>query len=134
MSGVSLTDRVVSLLAYFTLGIFSIIWIIFANITNRRITPFLTFNLYQAIFLSVALAVISLVYSIAVNILYVVPFIGSLVEKFDLFVNRTPIYNSFTLSGLIVTILLTYLAILSLMGKRPHIPLISNVINCYFGG
>ena len=134
MSKVCISDRLVSAVSYYTCGIFSIIWIIFSNITNKRITPFLTFNLYQAIFLSVALAVISLIYSIAINILAVVPFVNILVKKFDLFFNQTPIYFVFTLSGLIVTTILTYLAILSLMGRRPHIPLISDMINHNFGG
>ncbi len=133
-SGVSLTDRIVSVLAYYTCGIFSIIWLIFANVTNRSITPFLSFNLYQAIFLSVALAVISLIYSIAVNILSVVPFVGALVEKFVVFFNQTPLYFGFTISGFIVTLLLSYLAIMSLLERRPYLPLISNIINSNFGG
>ena len=134
MAGVSITDRVVSALAYFTCGIMSLIWIVFANVTKRKITPFLTFNLYQAIFLSVALAVISLIYSIAINIIAVVPFVNMLAKGFDMFFNQTPIYFGFTISGLIVSILLTYLALVSLLGKRPYVPLISDTINCNFGG
>ena len=134
MSGVSLSDRIVSVLAYYTCGIFSIIWIVFANVTKRPITPFLNFNLYQAIFLSVALAIISLLYSIAINILAIIPFIGKLAVGFHTFFNEAPIFYSFTLSGLIVTIILTYLALISLLGKRPHIPMISDIINCNFGG
>jgi len=134
MGGVSITDRIVSVLAYYTCGIFSIIWIIYANVTNKRITPFLIFNLYQAIFLSVALAVVSLIYSISANILSVIPLIGGLVRRFDVFFNQTPLFFGFTISGLVVTIVLTYLAVMSLTGKRPYIPLISDVINCNFGG
>ncbi|MBQ8475455.1 hypothetical protein IJ531_00170 [bacterium] len=134
MGGVSLTDRLVSALSYYTCGIFSIIWIVFANVTNKRMTPYLTFNLYQAIFLSVALAVISLIYSIAANILVVIPFLGGMVKSFNLFFNQTPLYFGFTLSGFIVTLILTYLALFSLLGKRPYIPLISDIINTNFGG
>ena len=134
MRGVAFSDRLISILAYFTFGIFSLIWIIFANIKKYRITPFLNFNLYQAIFLSVALSALSLIYSIAINILAVVPFVNTLARNFDLFFNQTPIYFGCTLSGLIVSILLIYLSVLSFMGRRPYIPLISNMINTNFGG
>lgn len=129
----SLTDRIISILAYYTFGIFSLIWIIFANVTKRRISSFLNFNLYQAIFISVALAVISLVYGIAIDLISVIPFIGKLAVAFNLFFNETPMYFGFTLSGLFVTILVTYLSIMSLLGIKPYVPIASEVIRANFG-
>ncbi len=130
----TLVDRIVSILSYYTFGIFSIIWIIFANVTKKRISPFLSFNLYQAIFVSVCLAVISLIYSIAINFISVIPFIGNLAKAFDLFFNQTPLYFTFSVSGLLVTILTTYLAIMSLLGKKPYLPVVSDIITSNFGG
>ncbi len=130
----TITDRVVSVLSYYTFGIFSIIWIIFANVTKKRISPFLSFNLYQSIFVSVCLAVVSLIYSIAINFISVIPFVGNLAKSFDLFFNQTPLYFTFSISGLLVTILATYLAIMSLLGKKPYLPVISDIITSNFGG
>ncbi len=134
MGGVSLSDRIISSISYLTMGIFSIIWIIFVNLTKKRMTPFVVFNLYQAIFLSIALAIISMIYSIAINILVVVPILGTLVKKIDLFFNQTPLYFGYTITGAVVTILLFYLIILCLIGRRPHLPYISNIVNGNFGG
>ena len=134
MRGVSLQDRIVSALAYFTCGIMSLIWIVYANFTRKQITPFLSFNLYQAIFLSLALTVISLVYSIAVNILAVIPVIGKMAQWFDIFFNGTPVYFGTTISGCIVIVLLFYLILVSLMGRRPYLPLITDVMHSNFGG
>ncbi len=134
MASVSIGDRLVSALSYCTWGIFSLIWLIFANITKKHITPFLNFNIYQSIVLSIALAVISLIYSIAINILAAIPFLGKLAVWFDLFFNHNPVFHSFTVSGLLVTILLIYLVLLVLSGRRPHLPLISDMINGNFGG
>ncbi|MBR1616739.1 hypothetical protein IJ670_01160 [bacterium] len=131
---VSITDRVVSSISYFTFGIFSLVWIIFANLTRRSITPFLNFNLYQAIFISVALACFSLIYQIGINLLSIIPFVGKMVVAFDIFFNSTPIYYGFTLSSLIIALLLSYLIIMSLIGIRPYIPVISDIINGTFGG
>ena len=122
---IAYSDRLISILAYFTFGIFSLIWIIFANLTKKSITNYLSFNLYQAIFLSIVFAVISLIYSIAINLISVVPFIA---------INQTPLYFTFTITGLITTLILCYLSFLCLIGKRPHLPLISDIIKSNFGG
>lgn len=134
MNGVNISDRIVSSLSYITMGIFALIWLVFVNLTRRRMTSFVTFNLYQSIFLSVVLAVISLLYSIALNILVVIPFLGTLAKKFDLFFNQTPIYLGHTISSFIVSMLLIYLIILCLTGRRPYLPYISNIVNGNFGG
>lgn len=134
MNKAALSDRFISVLAYYTFGIFSIIWIVFANLTKKRITPFLMFNLYQAIFISVILAVISLLYSIAINFMMAIPFVGKLANMFDIFFNKTPLYFSFTISGLLVTLLITYLAFRALIGAKSYIPFISEIVKENFGG
>ena len=134
MNKVALSDRLISILAYYTFGIFSIIWIVFANLTKKRITSFLMFNLYQAIFVSVVLAVISLLYSIAINFMMAIPFVGKLASVFDIFFNKTPLYFSFTVSGLIVTLLVTYLSFMALIGRKSYIPFVSEIVKENFGG
>ncbi len=131
---VGFLDRIISILAYFSFGIFSIIWLVFANLTRKNMSSFLVFNLYQAIFVSVVLALISLIYSIAVNLLSVIPLIGNFARWFDVFFNQTPLYFTFTISGLLVTLLVLYLSILSLLGKKPYLPFVSEIISSNFGG
>jgi len=128
------TDRIVSALSYFTFGIFSIVWLIFAKIINKKISHYLLFNIFQSIMISVILAVISLLYSIAINFMSVIPFVNNLVKTFDLFFNQTPIYFSFTISGLITTILVLYLILMSILGLKPYVPLVSDTVNNNFGG
>lgn len=130
----TITDKFVSILAYITFGMFSIVWLIFANVTRRRISPFLSFNIYQAIFVSVIFAVISLIYGIAINLLSVVPIIGTLAKKFDIFFNATPMYFSCTISGLFVTMFLMYLVLMVLASQKPYVPIVSDIINSNFGG
>lgn len=134
MNKVALSDRLISILAYYTFGMFSLIWLVFANLTKKRISPFLSFNLYQAIFISVILAIISLLYSIAINFMIAIPFVGKLASAFDIFFNKTPLYFSFTVSGLIVTILITYLSFRALIGAKSYIPFVSEIIKENFGG
>ena len=76
----------------------------------------------------------SLIYSIAVNIVSIIPIIGNFVRWLDVVFNQTPIYFTFTISGLFVTILVFYLSILSLLGKKPYLPFVSETISSNFGG
>lgn len=127
------SDRIVSILSYITMGIFSIIWLIFANLTNKHLSPFLTFNLYQAIFISIVLYIISFLYQIAIGFLNAVPFINTYIRAFDIFFNQTPLYFSYTVSGLVITLLLLYLSLISLFGKKPFIPVVSNLVKINIG-
>ncbi len=129
----SAVDRIISIFTYYTLGFFGLIWLLFCHLTKKRIDSFLAFNIYQSIFLSVVFTVIVYLYSISLNLISVVPFIGKLAVKFDIFINQTPIYFSYTISTLVLFIILLYLSIFSLMGKKPYVPLISDVINSNFG-
>ena len=127
-------DKIISIVSYCTFGIGSIIWIVFSYITKKRIDSFLLFNLYQAIFISIVLAIFSLIYDIAINIMSVIPFIGPLFEKINILITRVPIIYSMSLTGLLVTGLLFYLSVLCLIGKKPRIPGISDLIASNFGG
>ena len=131
---VSISDRIVSVLSYYTFGIFSIVWLIFANVAKKRISPYLYFNIFQAIFISVLLAAISLIYQIAINLISVIPFIGKLAISFHIFFNQTPLFFGFTLSGLIVTIFISVLSLLCLIGKKPYIPFVSDIVEANTGG
>lgn len=130
---IPISERIIAVLSYFTFGFFSLIWIIFANVAKKPISRFLAFNLYQAIFISIALAIVSLVYSIALNFLSAIPFLNTLARNFNLFFNETPMYFGFTLSGLLVSILLLYLSILALFGKKSYLPVISDIVSVNFG-
>ena len=131
---ISFRDRLISILAYFTFGMFSLIWIIFANLTKKRIEPFLAFNLYQAIFISIILFIFGYLYNISINLMSPIPFVGDFVRAFNLFFNETPLYLGFTLSGFIITLFVVCLSFMCLMGKKPNIPLISDIVRDNFGG
>lgn len=128
-----LTERIVSVLSYSTFGFFSIIWLIYVNVAKKSMSQFLVFNIYQAIFISVFLAVISLVYEIAFGFMSAIPILGGIVKIINSFINETPIYFTYTLSSLLIMILLAYLCIMSILGKPPYIPLISKMIRTNFG-
>lgn len=129
----AISDRLISMLFYYTFGMFGLIWLIWANVTKNRITRFVNFNIYQSIFLSVIFAVISYIYSIMYDLIVKVPFVGNLLYKFNLFFFETPLFFTFTFSGLIITLFLLYIFAMLLMGKIPFLPIISNIVKTNFG-
>lgn len=130
---IAISDRIISILFYYTFGMFGLIWLIFANVAKIRITPFLNFNIYQSIFISVIFAALSCLYSIVYDLIIKIPFIGNLFAKFNLFFFETPMFFTFTLSGLLITMLMLYLSAMILIGVRPYLPVISDVIKQNFG-
>lgn len=130
---VAISDRILSILTYFTFGMAGLIWLVFAYVAKKQSTPYLMFNIFQSIFLSILLTVISLVYQIAINLISVIPFIGKLAVAFHIFFNQSPIFFGFTISGLLVTLLIVFLSMVCFIGKRPYIPFISETIKNNFG-
>ena len=131
---ISLTDKIVSVLTYYTFGIFGLIWLVYAYLAKKSINSFCIFNIYQSIFISVILYIISLLWGIAIGFISVVPLIGKFMVSLDIFINQTPMYFSFTLSGFVLMVFLSYLAVLSFLGKKPFVPYVSNIIRSNFGG
>lgn len=131
---VSAEDRIVSVLSYVTFGIFGIIWLIFTKVTNRHTGMFAYFNMFQAMFFSIVLAAISILYGIAINVLSAIPIIGNIAKAFHLYFNATPMYFSCTISGLLVNMLLIYLCVMSLIGKKPYLPAISETVDINING
>ena len=122
-------ERIISALSYLTFGIFGVIWIVYINVAKKPLTDFAKFNIFQSILLSVILTVIAYAYDILLNKFgVIIPILGKILRPFDLFINQTPIYLGFSISGLIITILMMYLIILVILGKRPFVPFISNMI------
>ncbi len=130
--GVQLIERIISALSYLTFGITGVIWIVICYIAKNPMSSFCSYNIYQSIFFSIFIYILSLFCSIAAGILSAVPFLGKLVNDFTLFFAQTPIYFGYTLWGLIIFVITCYLAILSFFGRYPYLPFISDVIGSNF--
>ena len=131
---VNLKDSIISLLAYVTFGFASLIWIIYANVTKKRISEYLQFNLYQAIFISILMAVVSLLYNIIIDFLSFIPFIRTVAKVFNEFFNLTPMFFGYSLSALLSLALIIYLCAFVVVNKKPYLPIISDIISANVRG
>lgn len=127
-----LIERIICALSYLTFGIAGVVWIIICAVMKNPLSSFSAYNIYQSIFFSIFIYILSLICSIAVGLLGVVPIIGKLTNTFVIFFTQTPIYFGYTLSGLIIFVLVCYLALFALIGRYPYIPFISEIIGSNF--
>ena len=129
---ISIMDRFLSFLAYYTFGIFSIVLLIFFCVTKKSMSKFLIYHIYQSVFVATILACLSGIYSFLLNMILSIPlemaFLKTSLTNFDIFLNRTPILFAFTFTGFFVFLLVTYLGVFAILGKKSYLPFVSNVI------
>ena len=130
--GVQITERIISCLSYLTFGIAGVVWIVVSYIAKNQMSSFCSYNIYQSIFFSIFLYILSLFCSIVSGILCAVPFLCKIINDFSIFFAQTPIYFGYTLWGLIIFVITCYLAIFSFLGRYPYLPFISDVVGSNF--
>ncbi len=133
MSSNPLWDKFVAITSYYTFGLTGLIWIIASYVVFKKpLTPFCSYHIYQSIFISVLLAVFSMLLDIIFQLTVKIPFIGDFIGLFNLYVFKLPIFHTFSLFNLIIFSIITYLSLGALLGKLSYFPFISDVIKSNF--
>ena len=124
---ITVKDRLISVISYLTGGLAGIIWQIICVIAKKPVTKFLLFNIYQSIFLSLLLYVINLLFGMVYFLLVKIPFIAIL-ANYIYYAVYTPVYQGWSIVGLILTSMYVYLMLFSLLGRYAILPWVSNII------
>ncbi len=133
MNSNPLWDKLVAITSYYTFGLTGLIWIIASYVVFKKpLTPFCSYHIYQSIFISVLLAVFSMLLDIIFQLTVKIPFIGDFIGLFNLYVFKLPIFHTFSLFNLIIFSIITYLSLGALLGKLSYFPFISDVIKSNF--
>lgn len=131
VQSVSLFERLIAALTYITTGMVGFVWIIFAQISGKRLKPFLKFHIYQ----SIMLALLYIVCSIALRLLYgagiMIPFVRDIVIRINFFFFSDTAVLGVSIVNFFVLVVLAYLVIVSLLGKEGNIPKISDIIRSF---
>lgn len=128
------TDRILSVLFYWTMGFLGIIYLIFAYMNRKTISAFNLFNIYQSLFISILLYILSFVYRIFINLITVIPIIGKFVISADSFLFKLSFVFGCSAVTFLLIVFLLYLSIFCLLGKRPQVPFVSQIVSENFGG
>lgn len=123
-----LIERIVAALSYWTMGMVGFIWLIIGLFTKARLKPFLQYHIFQSIFISLGLAVLSIFIGFLSNILSVIPVINKIVAQINFLLNM-PLIFDYSIMQAVIYVFLTYLAVTSLMGRFSYVPWVSDVID-----
>ena len=133
MQNVSLWDKFVAITSYYTLGLTGVIWLIASYVVFKKpLTPFCSYHIYQSVFLSVLLYVLSMFFDIAFSLTVRIPFIGDFMGLINLYLFKLPIFYTFSLFNLIIFVILSYLSLGAFLGKLSYFPFVSDIIKSNF--
>ncbi len=131
----SLWDRFVAITSYYTFGLTGVIWLIASYIVFKKpLTGFCSYHIYQSIFISVLLAVFTMLVDMIFNLTAKIPFIGDFIGLINLYLFNLPIFYTFSLFHLIIFVIISYLSLGAFLGKFSYFPFISDVIKSNFRG
>lgn len=128
---VSLSNRLVAMVTYLTAGWFGFFYAIVFFLLKKKLSPFLRYNILQAIFIAFVYFVLCMVLGLICSLLSHIPFVQIIVSWFQLLFNR-PVFFQYSLVQLFICGLFLYMALISLMGRYPRVYWVSNIIERSF--
>lgn len=126
-NSVNIFDRVISALSYLTGGMVGFICWIILHIGKKHVSGFLEFNVTQSIFLSIIYFLLCVILNFIFGILSHIPFIQVIVAWIQLLFFR-PILWDLSILQLFIDFVVSYLVIFSLIGRKPKIIGISELL------
>jgi uncharacterized membrane protein len=124
----TVADKLISAASYLTMGLAGFIWLIVVTIQKAYVKPFLKYHILQSIFLSVILAVMSIVFNMIARASNLIPYVSDIVTFILYYLVQAPIIFGFSVLSFIVAIIVVYLTVFAVMGKYSYIPWFSDNI------
>ena len=126
------SEKVLSILSYITFGIVGFFWLLLANWKKKKIKYFLSYHIYQSIFIAVLLTLLNYFFEILFGIFSKIPFL----EMFSAVLNyifTVKIISVFgfqsTVVYLAVLILKIYLIVGVILGRNFYLPFVTKTVN-----
>lgn len=122
-----LIEKIIASLSYITFGFVGFIWLLIGIFTKNNLRPYLKYHIFQSIFLSIAYFLLCAFLGLIMNILSIIPLIGTIVMQFTFFLNA-PLIFGFSLIQLVIYAIIFYLVFTSFQGQYSYLPWISEII------
>jgi len=125
-------ERIIGALSYLN-PLIGLVWLIVAAVMKKGVRPFLLYHIYQSIFLAISLFILGFGLNIIMRIIDFIPLINKLAGIFTFYLS-TPLLAGFSIIGLIIFVVILYLAIGSLLGRYSYFPWVSELIKSNIRG
>ncbi|MBQ8460416.1 hypothetical protein IJ541_10000 [bacterium] len=124
---VKIFDRVISVISYLTAGWGGVVFCVLMYFGKKKMSYFVKYNIFQSIFLSLIYFCIAMLFDIILKILSVIPFLNYFVAQIAFLLNR-PFLGEYSILQTLISGLVLYLVVFSLVGKYPKIYGIAPII------
>lgn len=128
ISNTTLFERIIAVLNYISYGLVGFIYLILVAFKKCRLTPFLQYHIFLTFFLVILYWLLTVIISLAVQVLSFIPFLNILVLKLLFYFNAPIFMNKFSLISGFLHLFMIYLCVTSFMGAYSFVPWASNII------
>ena len=120
-------ERIIASLSYLTVGCVGCAWLIISKFAGLRLTKFLTFHVFQSIFLSIGYVLLSFLITFIVQFLSIIPIVNKITMQV-IFLLNMPILVGYSIIQIFIYGIMLYCIITSFAGKYTKIPYVSDII------
>lgn len=124
----SLFERIVAVLNYLTFGLVGFIYLILVAFRKLRLTPFLQYHIFMTFFLVILYWLVTVLLSLLVQVLSIIPFINVLVLKVLFYFNAPLFFGKYSLVSGAVQLFVLYLCATSFLGQFSYVPWATDII------
>ena len=122
---VFVVERVLASLCYLTLGWAAIILLIAQALFKLQPTKFVSYHIFQSVFIFFAYYVVSQLLGLVMIVISPIPVINNIPLLFN---SSVSMLGGMSIIEALVSIVLFYLVITSLLGKYSFLPWVSNIV------
>ena len=121
-------EKIVAVLNYATFGLVGFIYLILVAFRKCRLTTFLQYHIFLTFFLVILYWLVTVLLSLVVQILSLIPFINVLILKLLFYFNAPILLGKYSVVMCIIEAFRFYLCATSFLGAFSYVPWASNII------
>ena len=131
---ISPIEKIYSVISYATMGIFGFILLFIAYFQNKKLKFFLNYNIFQSIIIGISVSLIIFIFKLVLTIFSHIKFLdfaaAFLYNIFSFKIIRLyPLNISFTITEIILFLLLVYIVVGIIIGRIFYIPFLTDFVS-----
>lgn len=128
ISNTTLFEKIIAVLNYVTFGLVGFIYLILVAFKKCRLTTFLQYHIFLTFFLVILYWLVTVLLSLVVQVLSLIPFINVLVLKILFYFNAPIILGKYSLVMGVIELFRFYLCVTAFLGAFTYVPWVSKII------
>ena len=124
----SLFERIIAVLNYLTFGLVGFIYLILVAFRKLRLNSYLQYHIFMTFFLVILYWLVTVLLSLLVQVLSIIPFINVLVLKVLFYFNAPLFFGKYSFVSGARQLFVLYLCATSFLGQFSYVPWATDII------